>query len=129
MNSKAARITGWVLAGLGGLMLLFSASGKFTDFESKAAMLEKLGYSEETLFKIGFVEVAVALLFLIPRTSFVGAILVTAYLGGATATHVRIGDPFIFPVIFGVIVWVSLGLRRPEIFALALGAPVARKQD
>lgn len=67
------------------------------------------------------IEIAVAILFLIPRTSFVGAILVTGYLGGAVWTHLRVGDPWFFPIIIGVVMWVALGLRRPAIFALASG--------
>ena len=55
---------------------------------------------------------------MIPRTSVLGAILLTAYLGGATATHVRIGEPFYFPVIFGVLVWAGLYLRDDRLRAL-----------
>lgn len=55
---------------------------------------------------------------LIPRTSILGAILLTGYLGGATATHVRIGDPFIAPVIVGALVWLGLFLRDDRLRAL-----------
>jgi hypothetical protein len=54
----------------------------------------------------------------IPGTSVLGAILLTGYLGGATATHVRIGEPFYFPVIVGVLVWVGLYLREDRLRAL-----------
>jgi hypothetical protein len=121
MNSKAARITGWVLSVLLGAFLLFSASGKFMDFEGKAEMLAHLGYSESLLPKIGVLEIALTILFLIPRTAFLGAILLTGYLGGATATHVRIGDDFYFPIVMGVVMWVALGLRTPDVFRLAFG--------
>lgn len=77
----------------------------------------------ELSYTLGVIEVAVTLLFLIPRTSFVGAILVTGYLGGAVWTHLRVGDPWYFPIIIGVVMWVALGLRQPTIFALALGKP------
>ncbi len=63
----------------------------------------------------------ITLLFLIPRTAFIGAVLLTAYLGGATVVHVRIGEPFFFPVIIGVLVWVALGLRQPQVFRVAFG--------
>ncbi len=56
---------------------------------------------------------------LIPRTAFIAAILLTAYLGGATATHVRVGEPFFFPIIIGIVVWIALGLRKPAVFRLA----------
>jgi hypothetical protein len=98
-----------------------SATGKFTQWEGKTEMFDKLGWGEDVTFKIGIVEVAIAILFLIPRTAFVGAILLSAYLGGATATHVRVGDPFYFPIIIGVIAWIALGLRKPEVVRLALG--------
>ena len=75
------------------------------------------------------IEVAVTLLFLIPRTSFLGAILVTGYLGGAVWTHLRVGDPWYFPIIIGVVMWVALGLRKPEIFKLALGIREKHNSD
>jgi hypothetical protein len=86
-----------------------------------------MGYSTETMFKVGIVEVALAILFVVPRTAFLGAVLLTGYLGGATATHVRVEEPFFFPIIVGIVVWIALGLRRPELFALALGAPTAER--
>lgn len=116
------RITGWVLSVLlAALLILASAGGKFTDWEGKAEMFAKMGWSEEVMVKIGVVEVAIATLFLVPRTAFVAAILLAAYLGGAVATHVRVGDPFFIPIIIGVVAWVALGLRQPEVFTLAMG--------
>lgn len=89
-------------------------------------MFAKLGWSEDVMFYIGVVEVIIAVMFVIPRTAFIGAILITAYLGGAIATHVRISDPFIFPIIIGVIYWVALGLRDQRIFTLAFGMPTSK---
>lgn len=121
--SKNQRIAGWVLSGLIAAMLIgASASSKFTDWPKKEEMFAKLGYSADTMFKIGIVEVVATILFLIPRSSFLGAILLTAYLGGATATHVRVGDPFIFPPLLGVLVWIAYALRRPEVIKSAFGA-------
>jgi DoxX-like family len=121
-GSKLQRMIGWVLSVL---LVLFlggaSAAGKFTQWEGKAEMFGKMGWTEDVMVKIGIVEVVIAVLFLIPRTSFVAAILLAAYLGGAIATHVRVGDAFIFPIIIGVLVWFALGLRQPEVFRLALG--------
>ncbi|WP_261364368.1 DoxX family protein [Stieleria tagensis] len=122
MGSKKMRVAGWIISGLVAAMLIGpSAMGKFTEWEGKEEMFEHLGYSADVIRTIGVVEIAVAVLFLIPRTSFVGAILLAGYLGGATATHVRVGDPFFVPIIIGVVAWIGLGLRRPEIFQLALG--------
>lgn len=117
-----SKIAGWVLSILLALFLIAgSASGKFTEWEGKAQMFEKMGFTTEVMFKIGVLEVIITILFVIPQTAFIGAILLTGYLGGATVTHVRIGDPFIAPVIMGVIMWVALGLRQPCIFKLACG--------
>ncbi len=116
------KIGGWVLSVLLALFLIVgSGVGKFTEWEGKEEMFDKLGWSEELMVKIGIVEVVVTVLFLIPQTAFVGAILLTGYLGGATATHVRVGDPFFFPIIIGVLVWIALGLRQPGVIRLALG--------
>ncbi len=121
--SKNQRIAGWVLSGLIAAMLIVaSASGKFTEWPGKDEMFAKLGYSADTMFKIGIVEVVATIIFLIPRTSFLGAILLTAYLGGATATHVRVGDPFFFPPLLGVVVWIAYALRRPDVIKSAFGA-------
>jgi hypothetical protein len=123
MNANKTQIAGWILSILLAAFLIFvSAVPKFIEWEGKSEMFAKLGYSTELMVKIGVVEIAVALLFVIPRTGFLGAVLLTAYLGGATATHVRVGDPFFVPIIIGVVVWVAYGLRRPEVFSLAFGS-------
>ena len=120
--SKASFIAGWALSLLLAAFLCgLSAGGKFTDWPEKAEFMGKFGYSDEVMWWIGVVEVAVTILFLIPQTAFIGAVLLTAYLGGATATHVRIEDPFYMPIVIGVLVWVALGLRRPDVFRLAFG--------
>ena len=122
MPSKAKRITGWILTGLLGLFLIV-ASGvpKFVDFPGKKEMFDHLGITTDLAPVLGVLEIAVAILFLIPRTSFVGAILVTGYLGGAIWAHLRVGDPWFFPIIIGVLMWLALGLRHPAIFSLAMG--------
>ena len=120
---KAKKIVGWVLSVLIAAMMIFlSAPGKFMDFEGKEEMFAKLGWEIEVMKTIGVIEIAVAILYLIPRTAFIGAVLVTAYLGGAIATHVRINDQFFMPVIMGVLVWVALGLRDGRIFTTAFNA-------
>ncbi|MBA4107016.1 MAG: DoxX family protein [Pirellula sp.] len=122
MNVK--KIIGWVLSILIAAMLMFlSAPGKFMDFEGKEEMFAKLGWGIEVMKTIGVIEVAVAILYLIPRTAFIGAVLVTAYLGGAIATHVRVNDQYIMPVIMGVLVWVAIGLRDGRVFTTAFTAP------
>jgi hypothetical protein len=119
--SKKQRIAGWIVSGIIAAFLAFSASGKFRDWPGKAEMFNHIGYASGTLMTIGVVEVLVAILFLVPRTAFLGAILLTGYLGGATATHVRVGDPFFGPIILGVVVWVGYALRRPDVVKGAFG--------
>lgn len=77
------------------------------------------GYPPGSLLPIGLAELLCAVLYLIPRTSVLGAILVTGYLGGAAATHVRAGQAvFVAPVILGVLAWGGLFLRDPRLRAL-----------
>lgn len=122
MNVK--KIAGWVLSVLIAIMLIaVSAPGKFMDFDRKEEMFAKLGWGIEVMKTIGVVEIAVAILFLIPRTAFVGAILLTAYLGGAVATHVRVNDQFFMPIVIGVLAWIALGLRDGRVFTTAFTAP------
>jgi hypothetical protein len=77
------------------------------------------GYPEHLILYIGMLEVGCTIVYLIPRTAILGAILMTGYLGGATATNVRMGDPsFIGPVLAGVFVWAGLCLRDERLSAL-----------
>lgn len=106
---------GWILTGLPALMLIFSAGMKLAKPAPVLTEFARLGYEEGTIIGIGILELACALIYLFPRTAVLGAILVTAYLGGAVATHVRVGDPFIPPAIVGVFVWAGLYLRDKRI--------------
>ncbi|MCG6158279.1 DoxX family protein [Rubinisphaera margarita] len=121
------QIAGWVLSGLLSAFLIFaSAGGKFTDWEGKDEMFAKFGFTEEQMVQIGYVEVAIAVLYLVPRVDFIATVLLTGYLGGATVTHVRVEDPFFMPIIIGVVAWIALGLRRPEVFRVAFGSTGSR---
>jgi hypothetical protein len=85
-----------------------------------------MGYPENTLVPIGLVELTVAVLYAVPRTAVLGAILVTGYLGGATATHVRISDVFVMPVLVGVFAWAGLWIREERLRALL---PLRKQSD
>jgi hypothetical protein len=103
------------------LMLLMTGIMKLAKPESVVTEFARLGYDENIAFGLGIVEIACALVYAIPRTSVLGAILLTGYLGGATATHVRIGDSIgqiAAPIIFGMIIWLGLYLRCPRVRAL-----------
>ena len=129
-GSKKPRIAGWVLSlSIAAFLIFASAVGKFTEWDGKSEMFAQMGWSESVMVKIGVVEVAIAVLFLVPRAAFVAAILLTAYLGGATATHVRLGESFLFPILIAVLAWVALGLRQPGIFKLAFGPAVRSGAD
>jgi hypothetical protein len=76
------------------------------------------GYPAGVTRPLLVVEILCAVLYLIPQTAALGAILLTGYLGGAVATHVRAGEPFYLPVLFGVVVWLGLYLRDARLRAL-----------
>lgn len=122
MSSNKSRIVGWILTGIVG-MFMIGASGipKFFDWPGKNEMMGNLGIPLTLLPTIGVIEIAVTVVYLIPRLSFLGAILITGYLGGAVMTHLRIGEPWFFPMIVGVVAWVGLTLRQPIILRLAMG--------
>lgn len=129
MASKKQRIAGWIVSGIIALFLIVpSAGGKFAEWEGKEAAFAKMGFSTDVMFKIGILEVVITLLYLVPRTSFLGAILLTGYLGGATVTHVRVAEPFVAPIIIGVVMWIGCALRKPEIFRLVTGSCCDRGQ-
>jgi len=108
-------VTGWVITGLVVAMLTFSAVMKLAQPAEVLKEFVRLGYAEKAALTIGLVEIGCALVYLIPRTAVLGAILLTGYLGGAIATHVRIDDPFIPPIIGGVLVWLGIFLREPRL--------------
>lgn len=123
MSSSKKKIAGWVISGLVAALLIGPSAigGKFLAWEGKEEMFGKMGFTIDLMKKIGVLEVVIAGLYLIPRTSFVASILLVGYLGGAVVTHLRVGEPFFVPVIVGVLVWVGLGLRTPGVFSLAAG--------
>ena len=116
--SKKKLWAGRIVSALTVLMLLFSGVMKLIKPAAVVDEFARLGYTESVAVGIGILELCCTVVYLIPRTSLLGAILLTGYLGGATATHLRIGDPFIWPVITGVLVWAGLFLRDDRLRAL-----------
>jgi hypothetical protein len=90
------------------------------DFVVKATV--EMGYPENVIFGLGIVVLISVILYIIPNTAVLGAILLTGYLGGAVATHVRHGDPLfshvLSPVYFAILLWAGLYLREPRLSAL-----------
>ena len=117
--STAAFVTGWVLTILPAAALIFSGVMKFVQPgkpEDVAKYLDPIGWKLEQLHGLGILELTCVILYLIPQTAVVGAILVTGYVGGIIATHVRIGDFGIAPfVTIGVLIWLGLFLRYPKL--------------
>ncbi len=112
--------TGRILSALPVLMLLFSAVMKLAKPAPVLQEFGRLGYQESVIFGIGILELACTVIYLIPRTAVLGAILLTGYLGGAIATHVRVGDPITnyAPVVLGMMLWGGLYLRDERLRAL-----------
>jgi hypothetical protein len=113
--------SGRVLSGASALFLLVDGAMKVPKPAFVVEATVELGYPESVIPYIGIVLLACTALYLIPITSVLGAILLTGYLGGAVATHVRVGgDAFnvLFPVFIGALLWGGLVLRNPRLAAL-----------
>jgi hypothetical protein len=131
-GSRAPRRTGlWigrVLTGLCAAFLLVDALGKLLMLAPYVEGTRQVGYSIGVMRPLGVVLALATLLHLFPRTQLPGALLLTAYLGGATATLVRMGQPFWFPIAMGAILWIAYGLRSPSLRALILLSPQTRRE-
>ena len=128
VSRGAASLGTWVgrvLSGLAIAFLLFDAAGKLVRNPSVIEFTVKLGYPESAVLPIGMILLAGVLLYAVPRTSVLGAVYLSAYLGGAVATHFRVGSPLLshtlFPVYVAGLVWGGLVLRNPELLRLLLG--------
>ena len=120
-SSKKMLWTGRILSALAALFLLLDCVAKLFKPAPVVETTVQLGYPESVILGLGIVLTACTILYLIPRTSVLGAILLTGYLGGAVATHVRVGGPLfsvIFPIIFGVLIWGGLFLREDRLRTL-----------
>jgi len=121
-TSKSTIWIGRIVSGLPALFLLVDGAMKLVKPAVVVEATTKLGYSESLIIPIGIILILCTLLYLIPTTSVLGAILLTAYLGGAVATHVRATEggvfPIIFPIIFGALLWLGLYLNDTRLRAL-----------
>ena len=112
--SKGKLWVGRIMSWLPALFLLVDGVMKLFKPAVVVEATVKLGYAENVIVPLGIVLTLCTILYLIPRTAVLGAILLTGYLGGAVATHVRVGEglfPISFPIIFGVLLWGGLYLR------------------
>jgi hypothetical protein len=116
--SKAMLWAGWVVSILPVLMLTMSGVMKVLKPAAVVEGFAHLGWPDKLALALAIAELGCTIVYLIPRTSILGAILLTGYLGGAIAAHVRIGEQFVMPVILGVLIWLGLYLRDPRLRAL-----------
>jgi len=128
-NSRTSLWTGRVLTGLVVTFLLLDAIAKLMVLVPVVEGTRQLGYAVGVIRPLGVLLAAATLLHVFPRTQLVGALLLTAYLGGATATHVRSGTPFWFPVAMGAILWIAYCLRSPSLRALFLSTTQNQNRD
>ncbi len=113
--SKGQLWTGRVLSGIAVLFLVMDTVFKLVASTMAAEATAQLGYPAHLIPIIGWIEAILLVLYLIPRTSVFGALLWTGYLGGAIATHFRIGNPLfthqLFPIYIATLLWLGLWLR------------------
>ena len=114
--------TGWGMTGLMIVFFLFDSVSKLVLEQHVVEATTKIGYPLDVIRPLGIIGLACTMLYAIPRTSILGAILLTGYLGGAIASKVRIEDPLfssvLFGVYFGILVWVGLYLRDEQLRSL-----------
>ncbi len=109
---------GRIVSALPVLMFVVSGVLKLLKLEAVKDQFSKLGWDPNLLLGLGILELLCAAIYVIPRTAVLGAILLTGYLGGAIATHVRVGEQFIMPAVLGLLIWGGLYLRDYRLRAL-----------
>jgi DoxX-like protein len=125
---KKRRITGTVLMMLASVMLIGSAGAKLAHVPKVVTELGAMGFDGNRLIFIAILEILSAVLFLIPITRSFGLLMVSAYMGGAIATHVGHDQPFIQPAMVLVIFWLGTWLRHPQILWSSFPATVASSE-
>lgn len=115
-KSKARNIAAWVIIGLVGALVIMSATMKLTHAEELVTNFTNWGLIDNLMF-IGIGELIFIILFIIPRTSSLGFLLLTAHFGGAIATHLQHQESFVVPAIILTVIWIGNYLRNPEMLA------------
>ncbi len=114
-TGKGKRWAGYILSGLPAIFLILDAVGKLFKPEVVVKGTVELGYPESVIVPLGILLLVCTIIYLIPQTAVLGAILLTGYLGGTVATHVRIGNPLfthtLFGVYLGVMLWLGIYFR------------------
>jgi hypothetical protein len=121
-SDRRGRLIGYSLTGVAALFLAFDTMLKVLRLPPAVEGTASLGYPPDSVLGIGIIELVCLTLYLLPRTSVLGALLLTGYLGGAIATHVRIGSPLLthtlFPIYVALLVWGGLFLREKRLQAV-----------
>ncbi len=110
--------TGRVITVLVSLLFFFSAAMKFVGGAEVKEGMAHLGLPESMIIPLGILEAACTVIYLIPATSVLGAILLAGYMGGAICTHWRVGDPFVGQIAIALVIWLAIYLREPRLKAL-----------
>lgn len=111
-------VAGGVISGLAAAVLAFSAAMKLAGGEQVAVGMAHLGLPDHLIVPIAVLELACVVIYLVPATSMLGAVLLTGYLGGAILAHLRVGDPVLVPALLGGVVWLGLYLRERRLHEL-----------
>ncbi|WP_339629009.1 DoxX family protein [uncultured Maribacter sp.] len=118
---KGVMWTSYMLQGIVVLLFLMGAVNNLSQTEMAVEGAVEFGYPEDSVLYLGIILFISTVLYAIPKTTFIGGLLFTAWLGGAVATHVIHNDPLtniLFPAIFGILVWASIWLRNEKLRAL-----------
>lgn len=119
--SKGVLYTSYILQGIVVLLFLMGAANNVLQTEMAVEGAVEFGYPEDSVMYLGIILLVSTILYAIPKTTFIGALLLTAWLGGAVATHLIHNDPLtniFIPIVFGIIVWVAIWLRSEKLRAL-----------
>ena len=118
MSRNAQVWTGRVISTLVALVFVMSSAIKFRGGPELTEGIAHLGLPESMVIPLAILEMTCAIVYLIPQTSVLGAILLAGYMGGTICTHWRVGDPFFLNIVIGLLIWLGLYLREPRLKAL-----------
>jgi len=114
-NEKKIIWAGWAVSVLASLPFAMSAIMKLMIHPEVVKGMSHLGLPETLIVPLGVLELLCVVVYLVPRTSFFGAILFTGYVGGTIVTHLRLGEPVYLQITLGILIWLGLYLRRPRL--------------
>lgn len=114
-SAKAWPKTGWLITFLASAMFIMSATMKIIQAPQVLQMMTHLGWQQDQLPLLATLELGSVILYLISPVSVLGGIVLTGFLGGAIATHVRIGEPVYMHIVIGILIWTGLALREPRL--------------